>query len=203
MNISGVIMDSIVDGPGIRMTVFFQGCPHHCIGCQNPETWDYNKKVLNLSISDLLNELKKDPLISGVTFSGGEPLSPCNFKELFEFAKILKSMGKNIWIYTGYTIEEVINKSGFRFGATSYAPVLEDVLNTYFSKSKKLNLIGNMFKKQEGQKEEPPVFVRVATVVEPITPIFNGVTSVPFIFIVNSILNSAEAEERFVAKPIL
>ena len=47
MNISGVIMDSIVDGPGIRMTVFFQGCPHHCIGCQNPETWDYNKKVLN------------------------------------------------------------------------------------------------------------------------------------------------------------
>lgn len=110
MNISGVIMDSIVDGPGIRMTVFFQGCPHHCIGCQNPETWDYNKKVLNLSISDLLNELKKDPLISGVTFSGGEPLSPCNFKELFEFAKILKSMGKNIWIYTGYTIEEVINK---------------------------------------------------------------------------------------------
>lgn len=56
-------------------------------------------------------------------------------------------------------VEEVINKSGFRFGATSYAPVLEDVLNTYFSKSKKLNLIGNMFKKQEGQKEEPPVFV--------------------------------------------
>lgn len=110
MNLNGVEIDSIVDGPGIRMTIFFQGCPHHCEGCHNPETWDYNDVRLKLSVSDIMYELDNDELLSGVTISGGEPLSPCNFEELYELVKEIKKRKKNIWLYTGYVLDDVLKK---------------------------------------------------------------------------------------------
>lgn len=121
MGIREIVADSVVDGPGIRMTIFYQGCPHHCKGCQNPETWDYDVSCLQVNNLDILDEIDIDPLISGVTFSGGEPLSPCNFDSLFFLVKELKKRNKNIWIFTGYVLEDAIRKY----------PIIKDELLPY------------------------------------------------------------------------
>lgn len=110
MKLCGIEMDSIVDGPGIRMTVFFQGCPHHCEGCHNPETWDYNAESLEMSVEEVLKLFDNDTILAGVTLSGGEPLSPRNFDEIIELVKAIKDRKKNVWIYTGYTIDKVLEK---------------------------------------------------------------------------------------------
>ena len=108
MRLCAIEMDSVVDGPGIRMTVFFQGCPHHCEGCHNPETWDYNAECMELSVKDVLKLFDEDIILSGVTLSGGEPLSPCNFDEVIELVKEIKKRNKNVWIYTGYVIDKLL-----------------------------------------------------------------------------------------------
>lgn len=110
MKLCGIEMDSVVDGPGVRMTIFFQGCPHHCEGCHNPETWDYDAECLEMSVKDVLKLFDEDSILSGVTLSGGEPLSPRNFEEIFELVRAIKERNKNIWIYSGYTIDKVLEK---------------------------------------------------------------------------------------------
>lgn len=72
VRIAGVTTESVVDGPGIRGAIFFQGCPHACPGCHNPETWKQNDGK-EISQSDLIKLLNLNPLVTGVTFSGGEP----------------------------------------------------------------------------------------------------------------------------------
>ncbi len=105
LKIAGIIRESIVDGPGIRFVIFSQGCTHNCKGCHNPETHDI-KLGYEISTSKVLEEIKKNPLLSGVTFSGGEPfLQPKGFSEL---AKEIHNLGLNIVTYTGYTIEQLI-----------------------------------------------------------------------------------------------
>ncbi|HYH04502.1 MAG TPA: 4Fe-4S cluster-binding domain-containing protein, partial [Bacillota bacterium] len=72
LRIAGIAHESVVDGPGIRTSVFFQGCLHACPGCHNPQTWSRDGGS-EYTVAELLTELKLTPLISGVTFSGGEP----------------------------------------------------------------------------------------------------------------------------------
>ena len=110
MNICGIEMDSIVDGSGIRMTVFFQGCPHHCKGCHNPETWDYEVEKNIMSVEEVLNIFDSDSILAGITLSGGEPFSPCNFDEILELCKAIKERKKNVWVFTGYTIDKLVEK---------------------------------------------------------------------------------------------
>jgi anaerobic ribonucleoside-triphosphate reductase activating protein len=100
--IAGVTVESLVDGPGIRSVVFFQGCPHHCPGCHNPETWAWEagREILG---SDLISLLQLNPLVDGVTFSGGEPFSQASAAVVL--GKYLKSLHLNLWIYTGYMWE--------------------------------------------------------------------------------------------------
>ena len=74
VRIAGISTESVVDGPGLRSTVFFQGCPHACEGCHNPETWDPSRGQ-EVTLKDLLAKLKLNPLTTGVTFSGGEPFT--------------------------------------------------------------------------------------------------------------------------------
>ncbi len=127
MKLCGIEMDSIVDGPGIRMTVFFQGCPHHCEGCHNPETWDYDAECLEMSVKDVLKLFDEDSILAGITLSGGEPLSPRNFEEVIELAKSIKERKKNVWIYTGYTIDKVLEKyPNLREDLFPYVDVLVD-----------------------------------------------------------------------------
>ncbi|MHC1722319.1 MAG: anaerobic ribonucleoside-triphosphate reductase activating protein [Aminipila sp.] len=104
IRIAGIIRESIVDGPGIRFTVFCQGCPHNCEGCHNPETHDF-KGGYDCSIDKILEEIDKNPLLSGVTFSGGEPM--CQPAEFLTLAQEIKKRSLDIVIFSGYTFEEL------------------------------------------------------------------------------------------------
>ena len=104
LKISGTVDDSIVDGEGYRFTIFTQGCPHACPGCHNPQTHDREGGYL-VDTDDLYRQICENPLLSGVTFSGGEPfLQP---QPLAELARKLQTRGLNITTYTGYTLEEL------------------------------------------------------------------------------------------------
>lgn len=103
--VAGFAEDSIVDGPGLRLTVFCQGCPHHCPGCQNPETWPFEGGE-ELPVAEIAARAGQDPLVRGVTLSGGEPFAqaePCA-----ALAGLLKSRGYELAAYTGYTFEELL-----------------------------------------------------------------------------------------------
>ncbi len=104
LRIAGIVRESIVDGPGIRFTVFVQGCPHGCFGCHNSQTHDFSGGY-DCDIDKIVAEIEKDPLISGVTFSGGEPF--CQAKGLCALAKEIKKRGYNLISYSGYTFEEI------------------------------------------------------------------------------------------------
>ena len=104
IRLAGVVRESIVDGPGIRFVVFCQGCPHHCEGCHNEVTHDFSGGF-DCKISKILKAIDENPLLDGVTFSGGEPASqPEGFLTL---AKEVKKRGLNIMMYSGYTYEEL------------------------------------------------------------------------------------------------
>ncbi|MBR4991166.1 MAG: anaerobic ribonucleoside-triphosphate reductase activating protein [Oscillospiraceae bacterium] len=108
LDLSGIVSDSIVDGPGIRTTIFCQGCPHHCPGCHNPETWDFGCGTM-VPVEDLLDVVRSNPLCRGVTFSGGEPFAQAaGFAKL---AKLLKEKGYEVASYSGYTFEELLEGS--------------------------------------------------------------------------------------------
>ncbi|MBP3683652.1 MAG: anaerobic ribonucleoside-triphosphate reductase activating protein [Oscillospiraceae bacterium] len=105
LDLSGIISDSIVDGPGIRTTIFSQGCPHHCPGCHNPETWDFGTGT-QIPVEAAVDIVRENPLCRGVTFSGGEPFAqPEAFARL---AKLLKEKGYEVASYSGYTFEQLL-----------------------------------------------------------------------------------------------
>lgn len=107
IRIAGVVRESIVDGPGIRFVVFAQGCPHNCAGCHNPSTHDFDGGNL-VAVDAIINEMKKNPLLDGITLSGGEPFEqPEAFGELAERAK---ELGYHVMAYTGYTYEKLLTK---------------------------------------------------------------------------------------------
>ncbi|MEG0918440.1 MAG: anaerobic ribonucleoside-triphosphate reductase activating protein [Anaerovoracaceae bacterium] len=108
INLAGIVRESITDGPGIRFAVFCQGCTHHCPGCHNEETWAIGGGK-DVTIDKIMEEIKKDPILSGVTFSGGEPFLQA--EGFLELAKRIKSETKlNIMIFTGFLIEELKEK---------------------------------------------------------------------------------------------
>ena len=111
LRIADIVDDSIVDGPGFRMTVFAQGCPHHCPGCHNPGTHDFSggKEVTVQCILDLAAE---NPLLSGITLSGGEPF--CQPDAMAKLAKGAKGMGLHVMAYSGWTFEELLQKEEVR-----------------------------------------------------------------------------------------
>lgn len=106
LNLSGIISDSIVDGPGIRTTVFAQGCPHHCDGCHNPETWEFGCGT-DMDAEAVCAIVRANPLVRGVTFSGGEPFAQA--EGFTELAKLLKAAGMEVASYTGYTFEQLLS----------------------------------------------------------------------------------------------
>lgn len=107
VRLAGVIYESLVNGPGIRRVYFAQGCRHNCDGCFNPETHDFNGGEL-MDMNELINDAISNPIINGITFSGGDPLEQA---ESFSYmAKEFKRKGLNIWCYTGYTFEQILEK---------------------------------------------------------------------------------------------
>ena len=108
LRLAGVVRESIVDGPGLRFAIFCQGCPHNCPKCHNQDTHDFSDGY-DCDIQKIVNAIEENPLLSGVTFSGGEPShQPVAFLEI---AKKVKSRGLNIWMYSGYTLEELLSRA--------------------------------------------------------------------------------------------
>ena len=104
LRLAGIMRESIVDGPGIRFAIFCQGCPHHCPGCHNPETHDFDGGS-EVSIDRILEAIDENPILKGVTFSGGEPT--CQAEGFAALAKAVKSRGLDITMFSGYTWEQL------------------------------------------------------------------------------------------------
>lgn len=138
MRIAGVVNESIVDGPGLRMTVFFQGCPHQCPGCHNPHTHDENGGEI-MDTADVVRRFRANPLLSGITLSGGEPLEQP--AAAMEIAEAVKADGKSVMVYTGYRWEDVFamseNTPAVR-GLLKHTDILVD--GRYVQANKTLNL---------------------------------------------------------------
>lgn len=121
IRIAGMVDDSVVDGEGIRLTIFTQGCQHHCMGCQNPETHDILGGYL-ASTEDILAKALANPLLTGLTFSGGEPF--LHAAPLTRLARAAHAHGLDIWCYTGFTLEELESR---KESNPTFAPLLEEI----------------------------------------------------------------------------
>ena len=111
IRIAGTVDDSIVDGPGFRYTVFTQGCSHHCPGCHNPETHDF-AGGRTVDTDAIVAQMRANPLLDGLTLSGGDPMeqpAPCA-----ELARQAHALGLNVWCYTGYEYEQLLEREDAR-----------------------------------------------------------------------------------------
>lgn len=108
LKIAGLVPESITDGPGFRFTVFCQGCPHHCVGCHNPQTWSFEGGE-TCTAEELYAQIRRDPLVRGVTFSGGEPF--CQAGALAQLAAQLRQEGYEVASYSGWTLEQLLQKA--------------------------------------------------------------------------------------------
>lgn len=104
----GIEPESIVDGPGFRYVLFVQGCPHHCHGCHNPESWD-PKAGYDITLGEIMAQIKENDQLRGVTFSGGEPFE--QVPALLELARMVKAEGLSLMSYSGYTLEELKDRN--------------------------------------------------------------------------------------------
>ena len=118
--------ETIVDGVGLRYSIYFSGCSHACPGCHNEYSWNPNNgtELTYEILNEIVNEINQNELLDGITISGGDPLF--NPKDMLKVLKFLKEKTKkNIWMYTGYTLEE-IKKDDLRKKCLKYVDVLVD-----------------------------------------------------------------------------
>ncbi len=108
IRLSGIAYESLVNGPGMRRVFFSQGCRHKCKGCFNPDTHDFNGGELR-DMDELIADVKENPILKGITFSGGDPLEQAD--KFAYMAKEFKKMNLNIWCYTGYKFEYLLENS--------------------------------------------------------------------------------------------
>ena len=104
IRVCGIEPESIVDGPGFRYVPFVQGCPHRCPGCHNPESHDFNGGQ-DMTVGEIFAQIKSNPHLRGVTFSGGEPFE--QVPALLELGKMIRNEGMTLMSYSGYTLEEL------------------------------------------------------------------------------------------------
>ena len=136
LNLSGIVTDSIVDGPGIRVTVFCQGCPHHCPGCHNPETWEFGTGT-DVPVEAIVDIVRSNPLCRGVTFSGGEPFAQA--EGYAKLARLLKAAGYEVASYSGYTFEQLTSGTPAQRDLLSAIDVLID--GPFLQEEKSLELV--------------------------------------------------------------
>lgn len=115
MNYSLIRNCDIANGPGARVSLFVSGCTHHCPGCFQPETWDFSYgKPFTKEAEELIFSMLEPWYIEGLTLLGGEPFEPENQIKLLPFVTELRKRfpNKTIWAYSGYTLEELISRTG-------------------------------------------------------------------------------------------
>lgn len=118
MNYHNITKDDMLNGDGLRVVLWVSGCTHHCEGCQNPITWDLAGGLpFDEAAEEELFEALSKPHISGITFSGGDPLHPFNRSEVFRLMKKCKELfpEKTVWVYTGFLWEDVKDIEDIKF----------------------------------------------------------------------------------------
>lgn len=116
MKVLDIINGTIVDGEGLRTSIYFAGCKHHCKGCHNMSSWDFNSGK-DMSVEELIDVVKKN--MFNVTYSGGDPLFQ-DLDDLVQLSKEIHKLNLDIWLYTGFTIEELNSDD-------KYKSILENV----------------------------------------------------------------------------
>ena len=102
LRVIDIIDGTIVDGPGLRTSIYLAGCKHACVGCHNPQSWDF-KAGREMSVEDIVHHVEDNGF--NVTLSGGDPLYQID--AVIELCDAIHSIGKNVWCYTGFTFEEI------------------------------------------------------------------------------------------------
>ena len=112
MNMAGFYDESISNGTGWRAVLFVSGCPHGCPGCHNKAAQNYNYGE-KFNKEEIINRIKDNSILKGITISGGEPLCKENMPEVLDFIKTVRKEKPNfnVWCYTGYTMEELVNRN--------------------------------------------------------------------------------------------
>lgn len=127
MRYQTIIKGDLVNGEGVRCSLFVSGCSHGCVGCFNESAWDYRSgtEFGTETVQEILDELSK-PYIDGLSLLGGDPLMPKNISTVLELCSVVKEKypNKNIWCWTGYTLQEVQNNHAS--GILQYCDVLID-----------------------------------------------------------------------------
>lgn len=115
MNYARIKDCDIADGEGVRVSLFVSGCTHHCVGCFNKETWDFDYgKPFTREVEDKILKLLSKDYITGLTLLGGEPFEVCNQEALHNLLVRVKAEfpDKDVWCYTGYTFEDLLDEEG-------------------------------------------------------------------------------------------
>ncbi len=134
LRLFGEVTESITDGPGLRYVIFTQGCPHYCPGCHNPESHSFTDGYL-VEEEKVIEEILKNPLLDGVTLSGGEPFMQAS--ELARVAKAVKEKALSVIVYSGYTFEELISLLKERKGYTDLLTFTDVLIDGRFEIDKK------------------------------------------------------------------
>ena len=139
LRIAGLVNDSIVDGPGFRLAVFTQGCPHNCPGCHNPETHDFNGGS-DMDTAEIILTMEDNPLLDGVTLTGGDPF--CQPEACLEVARAAHKLGLNVWAYSGYTYERLLELAGQDEGVSALLSEIDVLVDGPFRlKERSLELL--------------------------------------------------------------
>lgn len=135
IRLAAILPESLVNGKGIRRVLFAQGCPHNCRGCFSPHTHSYTDGTL-VDMDEIIDNIEENPLLRGITFSGGEPWDQA---EKFAYiAERVKSFGLNIWCYTGYTLEYILEHKQERRGWTELLHYIDVLVDGKFEEDKKI-----------------------------------------------------------------
>jgi anaerobic ribonucleoside-triphosphate reductase activating protein len=133
VRLSGIAFESLVNGPGLRRVLFAQGCIHNCKGCFNPDTHDIQGGQM-MDMDKIIDDIKSNPLIQGVTFSGGDCLEQAD--KFAYMAKEFKKLGLSIWCYTGYTYEYILENKDKRVGWNHLLNSIDVLIDGRFEEDK-------------------------------------------------------------------
>ena len=128
MRVVDLVEGTSVDGPGLRTTIYFAGCNHHCPGCHNPHTWNFDAGI-EMSRQEIIDRIVENDF--DVTFSGGDPMYQSS--DILPLARQIKSLGKTIWCYTGFLFEEILSSPEM----SSLLPYIDVVVDGQFIESLK------------------------------------------------------------------
>lgn len=133
IRLAGIAYESLVNGPGIRRVFFSQGCRHNCKGCFNPDTHDFQGGE-ERDMDELIKDVLDNPILKGVTFSGGDPLERA--EEFSYMAKKFKENGLSVWSFTGYTFEYILDHLDDRKGWREFINNIDVLIDGKFDENK-------------------------------------------------------------------